>query len=92
MNAVFGNKPNNIKFLVDNGGELEKVDKSGRSALHHACDQQHADCVEMLLKLGARTDVKDKKGRLPLDVARQKNSDRIVALFQQTGIQYDFRM
>ncbi|KAL7004514.1 hypothetical protein EMMF5_005925 [Cystobasidiomycetes sp. EMM_F5] len=45
-------------------------------------DEQHADVVELLLKLGADATVKDSEGSTALDTARILENNAIVALLQ----------
>jgi ankyrin repeat protein len=48
---------------------LEARTIQGRTALHHAADQDHAAIVDLLCEAGARRDVQDFRGQTPLHVA-----------------------
>jgi ankyrin repeat protein len=57
------------KLLLQHGAEVNAVDEAGQSALHVAALQRGDAYIELLADSGARLDLKDKQGRLPLDVA-----------------------
>lgn len=44
------------------GDTLDARDGRGRSVLHTACDNMHAECVKMLLSIGASRTLKDNTG------------------------------
>jgi len=50
--------------------EVDAVDDNGWTALHHAAYGGSASCCKQLLAEGAEKQVKDAKGRRPLDIAR----------------------
>jgi uncharacterized protein len=51
-----------VKFLLDLGADATTVDNDGNTALHGAAVWGSNDAVEMLVKAGARLDVKNKRG------------------------------
>ncbi|KAL4882871.1 ankyrin repeat-containing domain protein [Aspergillus karnatakaensis] len=59
--------PNLIDLLIAHGAPLDHVDRNGETALHvmarHLCQ---SDAVEKLVACGARVDVVNKKGNLPV--------------------------
>ncbi|MBN1518352.1 ankyrin repeat domain-containing protein [Candidatus Sumerlaeota bacterium] len=50
--------------------------------LHHAVLHKNAEIVKLLLEAGAETEVHDTKGRTPLDIAKEMNDVKIIALFK----------
>ncbi|GEM_PF-1912557 len=52
--------------LVKGGADLERVDEFGKTRLSSAAFGHHADGVELLLRLGAKTDRLDTDGTTPL--------------------------
>lgn len=54
------------KKLLEKGAQINDVDKYGRTALHYACLRQDKDAVEYLLSQGAKKDIKDLGGLVPL--------------------------
>lgn len=51
---------------------LDRTDTAGCTALHLAAQNGHVDCVDALLKMGASSCIKDKRGRSALQVAAQQ--------------------
>ena len=61
-----------LKLLIDRGADINNVGTNPTrfTALHHAAVGGHVDAAVMLLAAGARTDLKDFRGRTPADVAK----------------------
>eukprot|EP01029_Cantina_marsupialis_P019748 TRINITY_DN45962_c0_g1_i4.p1 TRINITY_DN45962_c0_g1~~TRINITY_DN45962_c0_g1_i4.p1 ORF type:complete len:1582 (-),score=595.33 TRINITY_DN45962_c0_g1_i4:379-5124(-) len=57
-----------LECLIDAGFGLEKQDRRGFTALHHAVAVSRPNCIEWLLQNGACAAVKDKDGRTCLEV------------------------
>jgi len=64
-----------IRILVDSGADVNLADDDGWTALFHAVQKKQLSKIKALLKLGAKTDVKDKSGVTPRDLAA-KEQDR----------------
>jgi ankyrin repeat protein len=58
-----------IKLCLDAGADVNAVDNQGQTALHGAAQKGWDQVVQFLVDHGAKLDVKDKKGRTPLDAA-----------------------
>lgn len=58
-----------IKLCLDAGVDVNAVDNHGDTALHGAAQKGYDQVVEFLADHGAKLDVKDNKGRTPLDAA-----------------------
>jgi ankyrin repeat protein len=58
-----------IKLCLDAGADVNSVDNQGDTALHGAAQKGFDEVVEFLADHGAKLDIKDKKGRTPLDAA-----------------------
>jgi uncharacterized protein len=58
-----------IKLCLDAGADVNALDNQGQTALHGAAQKGWDQVVQFLVDRGARLDVKDKKGRTPLDAA-----------------------
>ena len=72
--AFLGTRDAQCQKLVDiaelaDPSYINKVDNSGRTALHLAARNVDLCCVKHLLQIGARADLTDSKQRKPLDVA-----------------------
>ncbi|KAG1446063.1 hypothetical protein G6F55_011699 [Rhizopus delemar] len=89
-----------VQYLIDRGADVNaqkwpkkhSADKSqavagatGSTALHVACANGCTKIVDLLLRNGARIDVKDKYGSRPIDVAAAKNHVEIVKLLDTFG-------
>ena len=61
---------NVIRELLRHRPNLDLADRRGRTALHHAVIQMDAEVIALLLKAGARTDIKDSDGLTPPDLAQ----------------------
>ncbi|ELR11786.1 ankyrin domain protein [Acanthamoeba castellanii str. Neff] len=63
-----------VKQLVKaDGVDLNAQNDQGKTALHQAVWRNQAEVIKLLLGASARTDVKDKDGRLPRDLARDRD-------------------
>jgi ankyrin repeat protein len=58
-----------IQLCLDAGVDVNAVDLQGDTGLHGAAQKGWDQVVEFLAEHGARLDIKDKKGRTPLDAA-----------------------
>jgi ankyrin repeat protein len=57
------------RLFLRHGAEINAVDAAGQTALHSAAVQRDDEFIALLADNGARLDIKDKQGRLPLDMA-----------------------
>ncbi len=57
------------KLCLQHGADVNAADEAGQTAMHSAAAQRGDAFIEFLADHGARLDLKDKQGRLPLDVA-----------------------
>lgn len=84
-----------VKYLLDNGAEIDEVgiehptDERYRedmgSALHKAVDGGHEEVVRFLLSNGADVSLKDPLGRTPMVLALRKHNARMVELLKAHG-------
>ncbi|KAF7730305.1 hypothetical protein EC973_002549 [Apophysomyces ossiformis] len=89
-----------VQYLIDRGAEVNaqrwskkhSADKSqavagaiGSTALHVACANGCVKIVDLLLRNGAKVNVKDKYGSRPMDVAAAKHHVEIVRLLETFG-------
>ena len=58
-----------IKLCLDAGADVNAADNQGETALHGAAQKGWDQVVQFLADHGAKLDIKDKKGRTPLDAA-----------------------
>ncbi len=94
------------RFLILSGADVNNViprlpdeEKEKNSAeeiraitpMHRAVENGFADIVEMMLKKGARFDIKDKHGRTPLYISLQKNQTGICKQLIHSGASVNVR-
>ncbi len=80
LSAVRYDQPQMVKSLISKGALVDYVsEKDGMGVLHMASDKR---VVEILLEKGAPINIRDKKGRTPLDM---KNSEEVKNLLKKFG-------
>ena len=57
------------EMLLEAGADLHAPDGDDETPLHWAAKHGPVEALEFLLSRGARTDLKDNQGKLPIDVA-----------------------
>ena len=81
--AAMYNETDVIRELLQRGADVNKRDRNhGQTALHWSAMNNSTDAIQLLLENGASTTIKDKKGRTPIDVARENNHQKAVLLLQ----------
>ncbi|CAG8732712.1 10383_t:CDS:2, partial [Funneliformis mosseae] len=74
-----------IEFLLLWSCDINEIDNDGRSALHHAAATDNARLLLTLLKRQANIHLKDRNGKIPVDIAVEKQNVQAVTalrLFQ----------
>jgi len=73
VKAVLGDQVEMAQFLISKGAGVNHVDGNGMTPLLYAAsiDFGSSAMIDMLLKAGARTDMKTKAGQTALELARQ---------------------
>jgi ankyrin repeat protein len=83
--------PEAIQICLDHGADVNAVNDDGSTALHGASFRGAANVVELLVAKGARMDIKNKDGRMPINRAEGMHigpggwveHEDIVALFRK---------
>ena len=83
MDAAMNNQTDVVRCLLEKGANVNKQDRSGRTALHFASGNNYTDVIKILLQHRARTDIKDNGGTTPIDLARKWNCKEALHLLQQ---------
>ena len=81
--AAFNNQTDVVRYLLNNGANVNKQNRWGETALHNASYNNHIDVMRILLQHGARKDIKDNIGATPIDVARLWSNKETVDLLEQ---------
>lgn len=70
-----------LKWLMENGADINAKDLNGYTALHHAARGSHTLAqVEELLKRGAKPNLKAKDGLTPIALAETAGTKRLLEL------------
>jgi ankyrin repeat protein len=77
-----------VIVLLDNGCNIDFVDRDGWTALHYACYSGHESIVLTLIYHGANVNIMDKNGITPLMIAARNGQHTIseILLFNQADI------
>lgn len=71
-----------VEFLYQNGAKLAAIDMQGRGVLHYAALNDDTSIVVMMMKRGAKCDVKDFDEKTPMDIALERESGDIVTMLR----------
>ncbi|XP_075881231.1 arf-GAP with SH3 domain, ANK repeat and PH domain-containing protein 1 [Nelusetta ayraudi] len=72
-----------LDFLAQNCANVDMQTCSGNTALHYSCLHNKSDCVRLLLRARANTQIKNELGESALDVSRKLKHLDCEALLQQ---------
>lgn len=64
-----------VRFLVENGAEVDALDMGENTALHWAAMRGHVEIVNFLLQNGANKNMKNAQDKLPIDMCQAIWSD-----------------
>jgi len=87
VKAVLGDQVEMAKFLISKGADVNHVDGNGMTPLLYAAsiDFGSSAMIDMLLKAGARTDMKTKEGKTALDLARQYHHTHLIPSLERVA-------
>ena len=74
------------EYLIDKGILINDIENSGNTPLHGASYYGQIDVVKLLLSYGAKTNIKNKLGHLPIDIAMTKEINNIFIENEQDPI------
>lgn len=74
-----------VRKVVSKGASVNAVTLAGSTPLMQAAASGDAELVELLLKLGADANIKNRRGKAAIDIAQQINRDDIVKLLRKYG-------
>lgn len=72
-----------VNFLLDNGANINSVDKDGFTPLHEACLSNNLDMVKLLLNRGANPNVKSKSGSTPIFKCWFSSGDKNIPIYKE---------
>jgi hypothetical protein len=73
--ACFGNQPETVEFLLDNGCNPDAVDFRGFTILHEAAKWSGPEVVKLLLEAGADINIRSGQGLGPLEVLAETSEN-----------------
>ena len=86
--AVCSGDQHEVTLLLRQGCEVDELDSCGRTALFYACSMGDQDIITALLDANASLTVRDRRGRIPLDVALAPDCRELIILkMQSQGIE-----
>jgi ankyrin repeat protein len=87
----FYNNTELLKWLLDNGANINHQDKNGFSSLHFAVKDHRFEATEILINSKADLELKDSNGNTPLmdAIFNSKGDYKIVALLIDSGANLD---
>jgi ankyrin repeat protein len=87
VKAVLGDQVEMAKFLIAKGADVNHVDGNGMTPLLYAAsiDFGSPAMIDMLLKAGARTEMKTKEGKTALELARQYHHTHLIPSLSAGG-------
>jgi ankyrin repeat protein len=78
-----------VRGLIANNRNPNQTDDDSRTGLHYAAMNGNLSIIAIMVKAGARFDVKDKLGNTPLHLAVDRNQAEAVQLLLDVGAPVD---
>lgn len=87
LHTVFENQMDILKFLIEEGCDLNRGDADGLTPLHGAAIYNNHGAAKALLEAGAQPDIEDKYGNTPLSRAVHSYGDdlSVISLLLRYG-------
>ncbi|MBI4648197.1 MAG: ankyrin repeat domain-containing protein [Bacteroidia bacterium] len=82
---------NKVRELIDNGANVNKIDRLGNTALTIAVYHNHIDILKMLVEYGANVDGQDRHGNTPLIIAAINGFYEISKYLLEQGAYIDYQ-
>ncbi|NNG16455.1 MAG: ankyrin repeat domain-containing protein [Gemmatimonadales bacterium] len=83
--AAWYNNVSVIEQLLAAGAEIDGVNNTGFSALHHAAEAGSPDAARMLIARGADPNLTNFAGRAPIQTARANGHDELVEILSEAS-------
>ncbi|XP_077864513.1 arf-GAP with SH3 domain, ANK repeat and PH domain-containing protein 2-like [Saccoglossus kowalevskii] len=75
-----------VDFIVQNSIQVDRKSKDGNSALHICSMLDRPESLKILLRSGIKSDIVNKKGETPLDIAQELQYNQCVDLLKDAAI------
>lgn len=90
--AAFNGHTETVKYLLDQGAEIEARDSEGKTALIHACTGPFLETVKLLLDSGAEINARDStEAYTPLMMAAGTGQEDVLQYLLSQGADKDLR-
>jgi ankyrin repeat protein len=76
-----------IQQVIAAGGNVNGQDKKGNTSLHYLARKPHANAIakaKLLLKTGAKLDIKNKASQTPFELAQEQNNIEMVEFLSKS--------
>jgi RNA polymerase sigma factor (sigma-70 family) len=84
--AVWGDRPEVVRYLVAQGAQLDVVNHFGQTPLHRAVRRGGVEVVRCLLQAGADHEFLDPEGLRPAEVAARSGNAEMVRVFEEHSV------
>jgi len=91
--AAFHGRTQLLQWLIEQGAAVNHQDRNGYCALHYVAQEKRSDIAELLLRAGAKTELRDAYGNTPLWTAtfNARGDLSIVRLLVDHGASFENR-
>uniref|UniRef100_A0A3B3RDM8 ArfGAP with SH3 domain, ankyrin repeat and PH domain 2 n=1 Tax=Paramormyrops kingsleyae TaxID=1676925 RepID=A0A3B3RDM8_9TELE len=73
-----------VDFLAQNSGNLDKQTAKGSTAMHYCCLTDNSECLKLLLRGKASTDIANEAGETPMEIAKRLRHEQCVELLNRS--------
>lgn len=80
-----------IKYLIDNGFDINTKNELGYTLLHNACIYNHNEIVKFLLRHNAKINIYNNNNECPIDYARINNNTHLMILLYKSIYQSNLK-
>ena len=77
-NSIRGDDLEIVKYLLENGADINAKDNYGTTALMKASSNGQLEIVQFLIENGADINIKNNEGKTALDVAATKEIKKVL--------------
>lgn len=74
-----------VRYLIQNGCDIQATNNKQRSAVHYACKQKKNDALLLLLDAGSPFDAPDLHGMTPFTTSAKENSESLTIVLKAMG-------
>ncbi len=83
--AAWNNRVPAIRLLLARGADINAINRTGFSAVHHAAEAGSTDALRFLLEAGADLTIPNAEGAYPIDTARAHGNLAAIEILEAAG-------